>query len=133
MLERSDTMNKKILIVEDESAISDIIANGLRADGCTVFQEKNGKDGLAAAIQEQPHLILLDIVMPLMDGLSMLRELRKDEWGKDAQVMLLTNLSDMGKIEEATKLGVYEYLVKSDWELKDVIEKIGEKLSLISD
>ena len=73
-------------------------------------------------------VILLDIIMPVMDGLAMLRELRKDSWGKEASVFMFTNLTDAEKIEEGMKNGAFDYLIKADWKLEDLIIKIRTKL-----
>jgi DNA-binding response OmpR family regulator len=70
---------------------------------------------------------ILDIVMPVMDGLTMLKALRKDAWGAHAQIMLLTNLSSMEKLADAAEYGVKEYIIKSDIKLDDLIIKIREK------
>lgn len=66
--------------------------------------------------------------MPIMDGIKMLGELRKDEWGKNAEVIILTNLSDATKELHSYQQGVVEYLVKSDWKIGDLVNKIKEKL-----
>jgi DNA-binding response OmpR family regulator len=120
---------KKILIVEDEKLVLKSIKITLEEEGYDVFTAKNGEEGLATAIKEKPDLILLDIIMPKMNGMEMLRQLRKDNWGKDAIVMLLTNLSESEKVAEATKYKVFDYLIKSDWKLSDTVEKIKGKLN----
>ena len=89
---------------------------------------QNGEEGLKAVFQERPDLILLDIVMPKMDGLTMLKELRKDGWGKTAKVIILTNLSDNQKVADAMENDTYEYIVKTDWKISDIIAKVKEKL-----
>jgi len=94
----------------------------------TVFEAEDGIKGLEIALSEHPDLILLDIVMPKMDGVSMIRELRKDSWGKTATVTMLTNLSDAEKVHTAMEEGVYDFLVKGDWALDDLLSKI--KLNL---
>ncbi len=121
---------KKILIVEDEEDIREALVDELRSAGFETLEGKNGKDGLEVALREHPDLILLDIVMPVMDGMTMMKTLRKDSWGKQASIILLTNLSANDKIIE----GIVEdeplyYLVKSDWKISDVVTQIREKLS----
>lgn len=121
--------NKKILIIEDEKPLRSALHDKLSREGFSVILEaQNGKDGLEIALREHPDMILLDIVMPVMDGMTMLRELRKDAWGKDVKVIILTNLSDNEKVGEAVSGGAYDYLVKTDWRLEDVISKIRERL-----
>jgi len=121
-------MSKKILIIEDETALLKALIMKLETSEFVLTEATNGKDGLGMALRGHPDLILLDIIMPVMDGITMLRELRKDEWGKDAKVILLTNLSDAEKVEEAESQGVHDYLIKSDWRIEDVVKKINEVL-----
>ena len=97
--------------------------------GVQIFKAKNGKVGLEMAIKEHPDVILLDLVMPTMDGMTMLDELRKDEWGKGTHVLILTNLEHDGeKTIDALEHGVYEYIVKTRWSLADVVKRVTEKL-----
>jgi len=124
------TKNKKILIVEDEAPILKALSDGLKREEFVVFEAKNGKEGLEAAFKNRPDLILVDILMPIMDGTVMLKELRKDEWGKLIPAIILTNLTNTEKIEEALEEGVYDYLLKTDWKLEDIIKKIKEKLKI---
>ena len=122
---------KKILIVEDEDGLRDIIASELEKEGVAVLHARDGQEGLELAFQEEPDLILLDILMPNVDGLTMLKKLRESKWGKDAKVMILTNAeNDIEKVAEALHNDVFEYLVKSRWSLDKVIERVKEKLSL---
>ncbi len=119
---------KKILIVEDEMPLANAIKDKLSKEGFSCILAKNGEEGLEMALSEKPDLVLLDIIMPRMDGMTMLSELRKDKWGMEVPVILLTNLSESKKVDEATAHQVYDYLVKSDWKLEDVVEKVKEKL-----
>ena len=119
-----------ILIVEDEQDLREALADKLTREAFTVLEAKNGKEGLNMALAEHPDLILLDIVMPEMDGMTVLRKLREDTWGKTVPVILLTNLSatEENIIEEMVKYAPSHYLVKSDWKIIDVVEKIRETL-----
>lgn len=128
----SDTnlLPKKILVIEDEAPLSQVLIDKLTSVGFSVLGAKNGEEGLALALKEHPDLILLDIIMPVMDGMTMLYELRKDSWGNSVPVILLTNLSDAERVAEALKLKVYDFLVKSDWKLEDLVIKVKEKFSL---
>ncbi|MBZ9572118.1 response regulator [Patescibacteria group bacterium] len=122
------TKNKTILVVEDERAMLQILADRFTDEGFSVLEAKNGEEGLERAIKEHPDLILLDIILPKMNGITMLKKLRVDNWGKDVPVIILTNLSDMGTIAKALKDGVYDFLVKTDWKLEDIVKKVKEKL-----
>ena len=123
---------KKLLIVEDEAVISKPLADELRDEGFEVSTAQNGKEGLALALSEKPALILLDLLMPVMDGTTMMGKLREtNEYGKKVPIIILTNLSaSEGKIMTAvTKDEPAYYLVKADWNLSDVVEKVKERLA----
>lgn len=120
--------NKKILVVEDDAPLRNVLCNKLESDGFAVLEAKNGKEGLEIALSSHPELILLDIIMPVMDGMTMLKKLREDAWGADAKVFMLTNLSDTNKVADAIAHGSYDYLVKTDWTLQDIVVRIREKL-----
>ena len=122
---------RSILIVEDEAPLRNAVTDILSFEGFTVFQAKNGQEGLDLALKEHPDLILLDLMMPIMDGLTMLEKLRQDaEFGKTAAVILLTNINDPEKVAMATEAGSYDFLVKSDWNIEDVVKKIKGRLGI---
>lgn len=116
---------KKILIVEDELAYVKLLHDQLTAKGYEVIEAKDGKEGLEMAKKENPDLILLDIRMPVMDGMTMLSLLRQDEKGKNTKVIVLTNLEPDDKIigEVVKDLPTY-YFVKSSTKFEDLTEKI---------
>lgn len=119
---------KKILIVEDEQAYAQLLRDKL-VQKYEVLEAPDGKKGLSLALQQQPDLILLDVRMPKMDGLDVLKNLRKDKRGKTAKVILLTNLEANDKIVmQVTKDLPTYYFVKSDVELDYVLEKIQDLL-----
>ena len=119
----------KILIVEDDLDLLGVLTKKFTMEKFEVSQASDGKIGLEQALRHHPDLILLDILMPVMDGITMLGELRKDSWGKTVPVILLTNLSDEKQVAQAMKHGAYDYLVKADWNLDDVVKKVKSKLS----
>lgn len=118
----------KILIVEDEEDLRQLIKTKLTSEGFDVLEAENGKVGLEMALSHRPDIILLDIIMPVMDGLSMLRELRQNEHEKKVPVIILSNLNEAEKIDEGLEENVYDYLVKSDWEPDDIVDLIRKKL-----
>lgn len=101
-------------------------------EGFQVVSARDGEEGLNTALKEKPDIILLDVVMPKMDGMTMLKKLRQqNEWGKSIPVIMLTNLSaDDDKIMKGITedLPAY-YLVKSNWAINDVVDKVKERLS----
>ena len=122
----------KILIVEDEAVISKTYAEELRDQGFLVLTAMNGSVGLEIASREKPDIILLDILMPVMDGLTMMSKLRESGlYGKNVPIILLTNLSASEEkiIKAITKDEPAYYLVKSDYTLSGVLEKIKERLA----
>jgi CheY-like chemotaxis protein len=121
---------KKILIVEDELAYLKLLNSQLTQRGHTVIEAVNGKKGLEMAKSEHPDLILLDIRMPVMDGITMLDSLRKEEGGKKTKVIILTNLEPDDKIiGKIVRDQPSYYCVKSDIQLNDLLDKIEELLA----
>lgn len=118
---------KRLLVVEDESMIAKPLVDACRADGFDVLVAKDGKEGLAIALEEHPDLIVLDILMPKMSGLEMRRLLREDAWGRDVPIMFLTNVDQDHRPEGADDEHVTDYVVKSDWRLHDVVKLIRER------
>jgi len=121
-------MKYKVLLVDDELAKRTAVAESLRDEGLHVFEASDGQAGLATALAEKPDMILLDIVMPIMDGLEMLTKLREDQWGKEAYVALFTSYADPDKVAKALKLGAYDYLLKSSLNLDEVVREVKDRL-----
>lgn len=122
--------NKKILLVEDEITLRNVMRDDLVSEGFSVLEAKNGAEGLEVALHSHPDLILLDVIMPVMDGMTMLKKLRQDPWGKDAKVIILTNLNEVGKISEAVAGKTYDYIIKSDIKLVDLIAMVRQRLGV---
>lgn len=121
-------IDKKILIVEDEEALRKVLVTKFIHEGFGVIEAKDGEEALAMVFDEKPDLILLDIILPKIDGMTFLKRLRRDDWGKNVPVIILTNLSDDRNIAEAMEGGVYDFLVKSSWEIEDVVRRVKERL-----
>lgn len=117
-----------ILIVEDEPLISGALKIKCEHEGFRATVAVNGQDGLRQALSDHPDFILLDIVMPVMNGIAMLKKLRKDKWGETVPVLLWTNLNDMEHMEDRLKYNAVDYLVKSDWTPDRVVSQIKLKL-----
>lgn len=120
-----------VCIVEDEVPLLHALCDKLSREGFATLEARNGEEGLAVILREHPDLILLDIVMPKMDGMTVLKKLREDAWGKSAKVIILTNLSDMDNMSAAIIHGSYNYLVKSDWRLEDIVVRVKEALEMV--
>lgn len=117
-----------VVIIEDEDVLRNLLSMTLRSEGFKVFEAGDGKEGLDLVLQHHPDLVLLDIIMPTMNGMAMLKLLRQDRWGKNARVILLTNLGDTESMEKASGFGVADYFIKSDWSLEDLVKHINDKL-----
>jgi DNA-binding response OmpR family regulator len=123
--------NKKvILITEDEKSLQGALNDKLVNEGFTVLVAKNGVEGLEISLNKHPDLILLDLDMPKLNGMEMLRELRKDDWGKSVPVIILTNLpsSDENIHKDITELEPTYYLTKIENGLEKISDKIKERL-----
>lgn len=117
----------KILLVEDEATISLPLSDNLKKEGFEVVLAKDGEEGLELALRETPDLILLNLLLPKMDGMTMLRKLRSENvWSKKVPVIILTNLTsnDERRMRDVTELEPTYYLEKVDWKIGDVVEKV---------
>lgn len=117
------------LIIEDEPDLREALKVALEYEGFAVSTAQDGEEGIAIALREKPSIILLDIVMPKMDGIGVLKMLRADAWGKGAKVIVMTALDDFGKIAEVVEAGGDEYLVKSQTKLGDIVARVREKIA----
>ncbi len=122
--------NKKniLLIVEDDTSLLNILNDKFSKEGFEVIKADTGKEGISEAVEYKPDMILLDIEMPGMDGIEFLKLLREDKWGKTAQVFLLTNNNDPERIADSMKYGAFNYWIKADHKLEDIVEKVKEKI-----
>ena len=119
----------KILLIEDDKIQAEVYLSRLLQEGYTSTWAKDGEEGLKMALENQPSLILLDIKMPKMDGLTVIQELRKDDWGKKVPVIILTNLNPSDEItNNISKNSPAYFLLKASISLDDLIEKIEETL-----
>ncbi len=125
-----DTQQKTILVVDDETDLREALKTALGYEHFNVITAEDGVAGLAIALSEKPDLILLDITMPKMDGVSVLKSLRADEWGKSVKVIVMTALDDLEKIAEVVEAGGDEYLVKTDATLEMIVGKVKTKLGI---
>ncbi|MCX6765815.1 MAG: response regulator [Candidatus Moranbacteria bacterium] len=117
--------------MEDDTALLEALVEKFESENFDVLQAINGVEGLESALKNHPDLILLDIIMPKMDGTAMLHELKRDHWGQHVPVVMLTNISDAGRLAEALEIGIDEYLVKAEWKLKDIVERVKKILGIL--
>ena len=116
----------RVLVIEDEQAMREILKDALAAKGFAVSVAVDGEEGLASSLRDHPDVIVLDILLPKLDGLTVLRRLAKDVWGKKVPVVVFTNLADASGITPEMKENIYSFLPKAESDIKDLVEKVGE-------
>lgn len=121
--------SKLILIVEDEPPLSEVLQDHFENEGFRIIVAKDGEEGLMLALSKKPDMILLDINLPKLNGLDMLKQLRTYEAGKSIPAIALTNLNDTKEVNEALASGVSDFLVKADWSIADVVDSVRRKLA----
>ena len=119
---------KKILLVEDDPILQKTLGLALEQESYEVKSALDGEIGIRTAKEEKPDLILLDLILPKYDGFEVLAELKKDETTKEIPVIVLTNLETSEDIQKALALGATTYLVKANYDLKDVLEKVKDNI-----
>lgn len=121
-------MARKILIVEDEYSQLSLLSDVFKASGFSVLTARNGQEGLDVAESEEPNLILLDIVMPVMDGITMLGHIRRnDDWGKEVPVLVITNLTTSDQLLHYNHTPE-ECLLKTDCSVYDILHRAKQIL-----
>ncbi|HAC56669.1 TPA: hypothetical protein DCF80_04140 [Candidatus Saccharibacteria bacterium] len=121
---------KKILLVEDDMALADVYFARLEMEGFDVRRVDNGEDALSSAVEFRPDLIILDVMMPKINGFDVLDTLRNTPETTNMRVILLTALSQAKDKERAEELGADDYLVKSQVVISDVVARIRHHLGL---
>ena len=118
----------KILLIEDDKFLAKMLSKILESHNYEVALAVNGREGLLKASTENPSLILLDIILPDIDGFNLLETIRKDEKTKKIPVIIISNLGQPEDIQQGRALGVKDYLVKSDIKLEEVVQKLRKYL-----
>ena len=118
----------KIAIVEDDLAISQMYRLKFESEGFEVATAENGEAGLSLVEKMAPDVVLLDMMMPAMNGDEVLEQMRKTDWGKDIPVYILTNMGKEEAPEKLQELNVEAYIVKAEMTPKQVAEKVKAKV-----
>lgn len=118
----------KIALVEDDSFLANMYETKLNLEGFEVKKALDGEAGVALIREEKPDVILLDILLPKLDGWEVLKSVKKDAAVKDIPVILLTNLGQEEDVQKGLDLGAVDYLIKAHFVPQEVIEKIKEVL-----
>ncbi len=121
---------KKILLVEDDDNLADVYTTRLRAEGFDTRRVPNGEDALAGALEYHPDLVVLDVMMPKINGFDVLDILRNTPETANLKIIMLTALGQESDKEKAREFGVDDYLVKSQVVIADVVERIKHHLGV---
>ncbi len=119
----------KIAIVEDDQVISQMYRIKFEADGFNVETAENGKLGLELIQSMKPDIVLLDLMMPEMNGDEMLALMRKSDWGKETPVIILTNMGEAEVPKDVMDLGVKKVILKADMTPKQVVDLVKKQLA----
>jgi DNA-binding response OmpR family regulator len=122
-------MKKKILIVEDEEAMSKPLEEALEESGFDVYVASDGESGFKLIKEKKPDLVVLDLIMPKVGGVELLNNIKNDNDIKDMEIIILSNVSTEKGISDILSIGVYDYLVKQDHTLGQIVEKVKAKLA----
>jgi DNA-binding response OmpR family regulator len=120
---------KKVLVVDDEDSIREIYRRELQTRGYTVVAAPDGEEGLLKAGEESPDIVLLDIMLPKMSGIDVLKALKENQLTKNIPVLLLTNLGEETIIKEGFELGADGYLLKVSYTPAQVVDEVSKFLS----
>ncbi len=121
---------KQILIVEDDIFLSGIYQKKFEVEGFSVIIADNGEKGCNEAKKKKPDLILLDILLPKLDGFAVLKKLKADCETKNIPVILLTNLGQKDDVEKGIEMGAVDYLIKVHFKPSEVVEKVRKVLGI---
>lgn len=122
-------MPKTILFIEDEAALQKTFREALKNKGYKIISALDGEVGLRLAETKKPDLILLDLILPKIHGFDVLKKLKENPETKDIPVIVLTVLEGINDVDKAIELGAISYLVKIQYTLKELAEKIESALN----
>ena len=128
---QGEPLHKKILVIEDEAAMRQILVDKFAWEGFTVLTAVDGEEGLQVSLREHPDLIVLDILLPKMDGLTMLRALGEDEWGREVPVVVFTNVSEASGITPTMKKNVVAFLPKAESDINALVGVVKDRLGAV--
>jgi len=121
-------MGKKILVVEDDKFLRELISRKLSGEGFEVLEAFDGEEGIKKIKAEKPALVLLDLILPGIDGFEVLLKIREDPNVAQTPVIILSNLGQREEVEKGLKLGAVDYLIKAHFTPGEIVEKIKNAL-----
>jgi DNA-binding response OmpR family regulator len=119
---------KRVLLIEDEQILLELLDRKLRSQGYETFLANDGEKGLQLARQIVPDIIILDIVMPKMDGFTVMAEIQKDKNLKEIPIIIVSNSGQSVELSKARQLGARDWLIKTEFDPQEVIEKIKKQI-----
>lgn len=125
----NENAKKSVLIVEDDPLLVKMYEAKFTSEGFTVLKSADGEEGLKVALANHPNFMIVDVMMPRLSGIDMLKVLRADPWGKDVPVVIISNLSEQNEGEKAKLLGVKEYLIKANITPGELVDKVKAYLT----
>lgn len=125
-----DQKKYKILVIEDDTFLADIYATKLKFDGFDAEIANTGEKGVELAKKLRPNIILLDVILPKLDGFGVLEQLKADEITKNIPVIMLTNLNSPEDVEKGLELGAVDYMVKAHFVPAEIVSKVKNILEL---
>jgi len=123
-------MSKNILIIEDDKFLRDLIVQKVAKEGFNVSAAIDGEDGVKKITEERPDLVLLDLILPGIDGFEVLSKIREDESLKSLPVIILSNLGQREDVEKGMRLGAIDYLIKAHFTPGEIVYKIRTHLKI---
>lgn len=124
-----NNQNIKVLIIEDEEVLLDVLQTKLKKEGYLVQAARDGAEGLLQARSFRPSIILLDVIMPKLDGFQFLEKMQQDPAIKDIPVLIISNSGQPVEIERALRFGVKDFIIKTQFDPQEVLDKMNKILS----
>lgn len=121
--------NKKILIVEDDALTLQVLSDVFRKENFFVMEAISGEEAIDTALRECPSFILLDIVLPEMDGIKVLERLRKTGCCTKVPIIVMTNLEGSSEVDRALEAGECDFIIKTDWVVSDIVKRVKKHLN----
>jgi len=121
---------KKILLVEDDPFLRNLMLVKLQKEGFNVIEAFDGEDGLKKANEIKPSLILLDLILPGIDGFEVLKQIKNSSETASIPVIILSNLGSRVDVEKGLKIGAYDFMIKAHFTPEEIVEKIKNALMM---
>jgi two-component system, chemotaxis family, chemotaxis protein CheY len=119
---------KRILIIEDEIILRNLLEKKFKQEGYEVTVAVDGEDGIEKMRENKPDLIVLDIIMPRLDGFGVMEKMKEDDNLKDIYIMIVSNSGQPVELDRARRLGARDWLIKTDFDPQEVISKVSKIL-----